>query len=431
MKVLVITYHFPPDGEIGGVRPYQLARHLPTFGVDPWVLTVEPRFAESLDPGLGAPGVPEDRIVRTTVDGTARDGVLRLWRALKPAVSSASRAQPPQPPRRRGVRDWVDSWLSFPDPRIGWYRPALRVAEQVHRRVGFDALLSTSPPRVAALVASRLSRRHQLPWVMDLRDPWQMSWEESTASAMTRTLLARLFRRCARRAHRIVHNTERLRLLTCRLVPEAAGKTLCIPNGVDPAWKPVRDDAAPSVFGIGYYGQIMGGRSPEAFLEGLGLWLETARPDPDRVVVRFVGPGLESLATRVVSLGLARVVKVLPPVPRQAIAGLIADDYVLLLIANAQPMQIPGKAYEYLATGRRILALADREGATADLLGPLPGCAVVEGAREVRGALDRWFGEFKRGVSPRVDRTALLGEMQYPRRVERFAEALHGIPLPR
>src|SRR4029453_16485120 len=42
LNALIITYYFPPDGAIGGVRPYQFARHFPEFGVDPWILTVEP-----------------------------------------------------------------------------------------------------------------------------------------------------------------------------------------------------------------------------------------------------------------------------------------------------------------------------------------------------------------------------------------------------
>ena len=83
MRVLLVSYHFPPDAEVGGVRPLQIARYLPQFGIEPWVLTVEPRFAESPNPGLLPKGVPEDRILRTPVNETMYHRMARLWRGAK------------------------------------------------------------------------------------------------------------------------------------------------------------------------------------------------------------------------------------------------------------------------------------------------------------------------------------------------------------
>ena len=62
------------------MRAYRLARHLPESGIDAWVLTVQPEFAERPDPGFEPAGVPEERILRTRVDPTLGDRVLELWR---------------------------------------------------------------------------------------------------------------------------------------------------------------------------------------------------------------------------------------------------------------------------------------------------------------------------------------------------------------
>ncbi len=69
-------------------------------------------------------------------------------------------------------------------------------------------------------------------------------------------------------------------------------------------------------------------------------------------------------------LRLSEMVKLHPPVPRTHVRRLIRDDFVLLSFANAQPLQVPGKTYDYLATGRRILAMTERDGATADVFAP-------------------------------------------------------------
>ena len=318
--------------------------------------------------------------------------------------------------------------LSYPDRRFGWYRPALEAGEKALTETRFDLLVATSPPRVGALIAHELSRRHQVPWVMDLRDPWQMHWEGSgTANPLVRALLDRSFRRCVDSARMIVHNTERLRLFTSRLMPGAAQKTACVPNGYEPEWAQAIDTPARSFFGIGYYGNVLGNRSCSAFLDGLRRWIDAGRCAADRIRVRFVGGGFEQVVAQVAALGLGDIVEIHPTVPRAQIPPLMTDDFVLLLVANDQPVQVPGKAYDYLASGRRILALTERDGATADLLLPLEGCVVADRPAEVASALDSFYADFATGASARIERSAFLAEASYPRRIAVFADLLRSI----
>jgi glycosyltransferase involved in cell wall biosynthesis len=427
MRILLVTYHFPPDAEVGGVRPYQIARYLPEFGIEPWVLTVEARHAESPNLGLLAEGVSEDRIIRTNVLQTVYDRVKGLWRGLgRLREQTSDSAVEPVGGSERGA--WAHHVLGYPDDKIGWRRPALRAVEEAMRRVGFDAILSTSPPRVATLVAASLAKRHRLPWVMDLRDPWWGWYHTSTSHdgryAPVGFLQQRLFRRCVRNASLVVHNTERLRQLTCRIAPEASSKTRCIPNGCDLTWQARRDGGEEAAFRVSHYGHIMGHRSPTAFLLGLRSWLDARPLRPLSINVRFVGSGLGEADRKTQELGLRHLVEFVPSIPRQEVPAQMAGDFVLLLLANAQPLQVPGKTYEYLAAGRRILALADRQGATADLLGSQQDCIVAESPEEVRQALDRFHLDHERGEEAWVDRGPLLAELQYPRRVEQFAKLL-------
>jgi hypothetical protein len=430
LKALIIAYYFPPDGAIGGVRPYQFARHFPEFGVEPWVLTVEPQHAEQPDAAFLPNGVPERHLLRTPVDTTFRDRVLQLWRRSR--NGDAAPASPPtgSPAARRfqQAREWVLSWLAYTDPLIGWYRPALERAEEALRRVRFDVLVSTSPPRVTALVARELSRRYRVPWVMDVRDPWQQkNWEAAGASSIVAYHNDRLFSKCVDTAQIIVHNTERLRQDTCALKPDAADKTYCVPNGFEHEWT-LGSDSRARVFNVAYYGNIMGRRSCTAFLDGLRHWLDArGKRAPPRIAVRFVGTGFESTAEEIAARDLERVVSVHPPVPRTQVRQLINDDYVLLSFANEQPLQVPGKTYDYLATGRRILAVTEHDGATADVLGPVEGCTVAEKPHEVASALETFYRDFEHGASPRVERSALLADANYEHRAEQFAGLLHSI----
>jgi hypothetical protein len=100
----------------------------------------------------------------------------------------------------------------------------------------------------------------------------------------------------------------------------------------------------------------------------------------------------------------------------------MAEDFVLLLVANAQPLQLPGKAYEYLAAGRRILALTDHDGATADFLKGMQGCNVAHGPDEVRAALEQLYAEHEAGAEAWIDREPVLAQLEYGRSAERFAD---------
>jgi hypothetical protein len=438
MRVLLLAYHFPPDGEIGSVRPYQLALHLPDHGIGCTVLTVKPRYAESLDPNYVPSDHPGVRIVRTDVERTVRDQVLDIWRARTPppgskvaaALESHARRHirgTPHPGigRRRGrLLQWALEWLAFPDLRYGWRRPALVAGEHLLASQQFDVILSTSPPRVTHMIAARLSERHRIPWVMDLRDPW-FTAVDSPVPSLQAHLHRRMFYPHLAKASVAVTNTDRLRQLIDG-VPERTARVVCIPNGFDP--DAARADTAqtllPTRFSLGHFGQVSGRRSERPFLEGLRRWLDANPTAGQGAMVRFVGGASPEAAGLCASLGISDKVVLESRVPRDQVPRLMAEQYVLLLLANEQPLQIPGKAYEYLAAARRVLACTERESATGDLLAQAPGCAVAQGPSEVAAALERFWSEYAAGKPARIPRTALLESMSYRARAADYAALL-------
>ena len=44
-RVLVITYNWPPSGGIGVRRWLKFSKHLPSYGWEPVILTVDPLYA--------------------------------------------------------------------------------------------------------------------------------------------------------------------------------------------------------------------------------------------------------------------------------------------------------------------------------------------------------------------------------------------------
>jgi hypothetical protein len=441
MRILLISYYFPKDAAIGAVRSYQFARLLPRFGITPWVLTVEPEFAETWDERFTIEGVPQERIIRTKVGSTRRTRLIKKLSQLKNSLSRSSVEVDVAEHESEGQfhpaqgAGWLEatparrlllSWLRFPDELAGWYTSALQAAEEAHKEFRFDAIVSTSPPRVAHLIARKLAERHSLRWIMDLRDPWYDEWNPGAPQSKSLTgQYRKLFDKCATRADVVVLNTERLREHVVKQTPTLADKSIAIPNGcILRSSNAPSPSAFPERFSIGHYGNVYGQRSPEIFLRGLRLWLDSNEEAARRTLVHFVGQEFNNTIEHINALELEEFVTLSPPVPRNQVQDLMRSDYLLLLIANGQPVQIPGKLYEYLSARRRILTTTEHDSATADLLKDAPYCSISPTPEEVAATLQSQWTDYTQRLSPDVDHSRLLDECSYERRTERLAQAL-------
>src|SRR3954470_3068339 len=159
---LIVAYYFPPLGGAGSLRISALATHLPEYG---WEATV-------LAPRNGAYyrdleiSFPERLVIRTPSIELSRTGK----RLLRTGGSDVVPAKPGG--TRVAARSAARSALYFPDAQVGWYAPALFTARRALRERHFDAIFSSSFPITAHLIARRLHRWMDVPWIAEFRDPW-------------------------------------------------------------------------------------------------------------------------------------------------------------------------------------------------------------------------------------------------------------------
>ena len=362
MRLLVVTYYFPPSGGAGVQRPTQWVRYLPAHGVQPTVLTVREGAYPSLDrAGLDRvpPGVP---VVRTR----APDPFGAYGRLTGRSKGEAVRARTHRVGESRAWREraarWVRANLFVPDARVGWVPFATRAARRLHRQRPFDAVLTTGPPHSAHLVGRHLARAAGVPWIADFRDPWTTihyldrlgrgAWATRRDRALEASVLAE--------ADRVLTVSDPLRDELQRLAPGTPVET--VRNGFDPAdfeapAPPVHADR----FEIAYVGTLFG--IPTALLDAMAA--------EARVVLRVVGTAPEALVAEAHARGLAGRVVVEPTVPHAEAVETMRRAALLLLTVEASwsyaAAVVPGKLYEYLASGRPVLGLGP-EGDAARLL---------------------------------------------------------------
>src|SRR4051812_29830714 len=181
-RLLVVAYYFPPIGGIGSIRLARFAEHLPEFGWDVTVLAPK-ATPHAADPWLR---YPEEHVVRS------RSIELTRLKQLVPRVRAHGDGG--DGPARAAAR--AAGRLLYPDPQIGWFPGAIAAGRRAVRRGSFDAIVSSSFPITAHLVAGRLSRTAGLPWIAEFRDPWSDGLPASyplrrRAAALERTIAAK------------------------------------------------------------------------------------------------------------------------------------------------------------------------------------------------------------------------------------------------
>jgi glycosyltransferase involved in cell wall biosynthesis len=157
-KALLVCYYFPPLGGAGVGRPLALFKHLPRRGYDCDVLTVKPVAYRVYEPEL-LEGLDTSRVYRAGSRDPQRLMHLLGIRTVSDAII------------RRG-RKLSDRF--FPDPKIGWVKPAVLLGRTLCSNNRYDVILSTSPPISSHLVAKQLSHEYRAPWVADFRDFWTL-----------------------------------------------------------------------------------------------------------------------------------------------------------------------------------------------------------------------------------------------------------------
>lgn len=170
MKVLLISYYYPPMGGAGVQRALKLSKYLGDFGVEPVVLAGhDPGYTR--DESLLAEVPAGVRVLRIE----HRSLMQRLLARRAATVAPRSAAAPAAASRSPWLRDTLLGAYAatrFPDEQAGWAKRAFEPALALLRDERIELIFSTAPPMSAHALAARLARRSGLPWVADYRDLW-------------------------------------------------------------------------------------------------------------------------------------------------------------------------------------------------------------------------------------------------------------------
>lgn len=150
--LLFLAYFFPPRGGAGVQRSVKFAKYLPQFGWKPLVIAhggMADNASGVMDPTL-LKDLPPEHVVRYTA-------------LLQGEKDSYYRAQ----------KKWRQPFFAT-DPMAWWADPAARLGLELAAESHPSAIFVTMSPFTAAVAGIQLKKKTGLPLVLDLRDPWAL-----------------------------------------------------------------------------------------------------------------------------------------------------------------------------------------------------------------------------------------------------------------
>lgn len=367
-RVLIITYYWPPSAGSGVQRWLKFSKYLPEFGWQPVIFTPEnPDFAL------------QDNSLLKEVDNQTEVLKFPIWEPYQ-LFRSLKKHQPKDTASILEYKDpgWVDQfavWLRgnflIPDPRLFWIKPSVNFLRGICEQNDFKAIITTGPPHSMHLIGRDLKRKTGIPWLADFRDPWS-NWEFLDTLKLSKW---------ARRKHQkleasVFKEADSLMTISPTFKNEMEGigakNVQVVLNGYDPADIPASlstPDFQSPVLEIVYSGVIDGIRDPFPLLKALKIVFGDTT---GRVRLTFVGRVNESIKHLVAEDSWFNNHIILPGYVshKEVFSYYEKAQLLLLILTNTKNAKgnIPGKLFEYMATGREILALGDPQGDTSSII---------------------------------------------------------------
>ena len=399
-RVLMVAFHFPPLAVSSGIqRTLRFVQHLPLLGWQPIVLTAHPRAYERTgDDLLGE--VPKDVVVEHAF-----------------ALDAS---------RHLSVAGRYPGFMARPDRWLAWRLGAVPAGMRLIRRHRPDVLWSTYPIATAHIIGRALQRASGLPWVADFRDP--MAQDGYPEDLRTWRSFKRIEERALGNARFSVFVTPGAARMYRERYPALADRVAVIENGFDEeSFADLGTGADPGqALNPGAITLLHSGvvypseRDPTQLFAALREMVQSGALASTKLKIRFRAAAHEGLLQALArDSGVETLIELLPPVPyRAALEEMLRADGLLVLQAANCNEQIPAKLYEYLRTGRPIVALTDPKGDTAAVLqeAGMNAIARLDSPGEIAALLGRFIADIR-------GKRAIVADPRYVARASRRERA--------
>ncbi len=166
MRILIISYYFPPYNSVGAVRPGKLAGYLHEKGHDVHVITDH----NQPFPLGSACVLPKANV--TYCDGWSVNTPAEILSGGKAKVASQGFGEHGERSLISILGQLYKTFVHWPDAQLGWIKPATTSGKELLAGKKFDLIYASVPSFSGLIIAHRLSKLSGVPWIAEFRDLW-------------------------------------------------------------------------------------------------------------------------------------------------------------------------------------------------------------------------------------------------------------------
>ncbi|MGY5355995.1 glycosyltransferase family 4 protein [Wenyingzhuangia sp. IMCC45467] len=369
MKVLVITYYWPPAGGSGVQRWLKFVKYLQDFGVIPVIYTVEN---------------PDYPIIDETLLNDIPKGIevikQPIWEPYQLAsiftnkknVKTSAGFLGTKKSLLSKITTYVRANYFIPDARMFWIKPSVCFLEKYLSENKIDAIISTGPPHSTHMIGLGLKKKLNIKWIADFRDPWtEIDYFHQLP------LTQKCIKKHEKLEREVLKHADEVLVVGNQMKKsyDVFSKNVhVITNGFDGELSQQKE--LDKAFTITHVGMLNADRNP------IVLWkaLLVLKNKID-IKVQFIGKVAQEVKESVKKHELLENVIFIDYLPHEEVKTYQQKSQVLLLAVNNVPSAkgiVTGKIFEYLQAQRPIVAIAPKNGDLATILNTAKAGFVVD-----------------------------------------------------
>ena len=368
-KVLFVTYFWPPSGKASLHWPLFIIKHLPKSGWQPLVLTVKEDTFSGKDESL-LKEIDPNLVVKKTNSfepftlykkfiGKKKDEQLVASETISKTNKSLTHR----------ISIWIRMNLFIPDARAGWYYPGVKGGSELFHHEKIDAIVSIGPPHTSLLIGMRLSKKFNVPHIPVFIDPWvdivyYKNFKRSKPTLAIDNYLER----------KVLLNSKAAVFVTNTMKEDYVKKYEFLKNKSHVLYWGYNEENFESLLHgsltnegqaqtssqedfqevLVHAGNIFDFQNTPHFWERVKKEIENGR----KLKIKFIGTVGPGIKQTIEKNGLTLFTEYLGFLTYEKMLEELSNATYLLVCAT-EPRHVPGKLFEYLRTGKPIIAFGN------------------------------------------------------------------------
>lgn len=365
-KVLIVTYYWIPSGGPGVQRWLKFVKYLPDFGIEPVVYIPENPTYPIIDNNL-----KEDFKQITILKQPIKEPYRFASFLSKNKTKKISSGIVPNK-RKQSFLDKILLYIRgnffIPDARISWVKPSVFYLENYIRENGIEAVITTGPPHSLHLIGLGLKEKLNINWIADFRDPWTniVYHKELKLSKKSEKKHKELEHEVLNKADQIIVTSPSTKVEFSEITKKPIE---VITNGYDV--EQIEKQPLDSKFSIAHIGSFLSERNPRILWKAIKELLKENPDFKNDFELKLIGIVSQEVLDTIKEFKLDSFVRNLGYLSHKDSVIEQRKSQVLLLIesdSEETKMILPGKLYEYMASHRPILAIANENSDIKDIV---------------------------------------------------------------